>query len=971
MSAAARDLALERRLSRCLEGEVRFDAFTRGRYATDASIYQIMPAGVVFPKGEADLAAALAVAREHGVPVIARGGGTSQNGQPIGAGLVLDLSRHMRAITAVDPDGETATVQPGLVLEHLNARLRSEGLFFPVEPSTASRCTIGGMVGNNSCGARSIRYGKMVDNVRGLRALLPDGTAFAAGPRGGNDPGLSGSGPAADLADRMVALADRERDEIGRRFPKVQRRVGGYNLDALLPARPNLASLLVGSEGTLALTTEATLALSRLPAHRVLGVAHFPSFRSAMETTRHIVELGPVAVELVDENVLVLGADIPLFRRTLADITRGRPNCLLVVEFAGDDGAALRADLRRLDACMADHGFPDAVVEVVEPARQRQVWEVREACLNIMMSMKGDGKPVSFIEDCAVPLEHLADYTSAITDLFRRHGTVGTWYAHASVGCLHVRPILNMKGEEGARTMRAIAEEACELVRRFEGSHSGEHGDGISRSEFHERMFGPRLVSAFEEVKDAFDPANSLNPSKIVRPHRMDDRALMRFPQGYAATEPARTALDWSDWGGFGRAVEMCNNNGTCRKTSAGVMCPSYRATLDEQHTTRGRANSLRLAISGQLGPDAFTSADMKATLDLCVSCKACRRECPTGVDMASMKVEFLHHYHRRHGLPLKERLIAYLPRWAPWAARVAPLANLRDRLGLLARLSERWLGFSARRTLPRWGRPWRPATRPGGADAVIGDGLDVVLFGDTFNRYFEPENLSAAERVLAAAGYRLHRAEPAGGGRPLCCGRTFLSAGLVAEARQEARRTVDTLMPFVARGARIVGLEPSCVMTFRDEFSTLLPKAEVEGLGAAALLLEEALAADLAAGRVALPFAAGVGRVAHLHGHCHQKAFGAMGAVESVLRAVPGLDLRPIESSCCGMSGAFGYDARTIDVSLAMAELSLLPAVRKAAPADLVVADGTSCRHQIQDGAGREAVHVVRVLDAALRPAA
>src|SRR3712207_1507778 len=516
-----------------------------------------------------------------------------------------------------------------------------------------------------------------------------------------------------------------------------------------------------------------------------------------METTRHLVALGPVAVELVDNNVLVLGADIPLFRQTLAQITKGEPNCLLLVEFAGDDREALIAGLRRLHQCMADHGFPDAVVEVVEPARQRQVWEVREACLNIMMSMKGDGKPVSFIEDCAVPLEHLADYTSAITDLFARYGTRGTWYAHASVGCLHVRPILNMKSERDIKAMREIAEAACDLVKRFEGSHSGEHGDGISRSEFHRKMFGERLIGAFEEVKDAFDPEARLNPRKIVRPYRMDDRTLMRFPEGYAVTEPVRTVLDWSEWGGLGGAVEMCNNNGTCRKLAGGTMCPSYRATLDEQHLTRGRANSLRLAISGQLGPRAFTSYDMKETLDLCVSCKGCRRECPTGVDVAKMKIEFLHHYYARHGLPMKERLVAFLPRYAPVASKIGGVLNLRDRIPRGPAASQALLRFSARRSMPKWTKPWREKARPWSAAAVRGDGRDLVLFGDTFNRYFEPDNLTAAERVLARAGYRLHRVEPNGGGRPLCCGRTFLSAGLVKEAREEARRTLDAVAPF------------------------------------------------------------------------------------------------------------------------------------------------------------------------------
>ena len=959
--------AIALQLKGAIEGEVRFDAFSRGRYSTDASIYQIMPAGVVLPKSAADVAACLGIAAEHGVPVVMRGGGTSQNGQPIGSGLVLDCSRKFNRIRAYDAQAGTVTVEPGLVLERLNTRVKADGWFFPVEPSTATRCTIGGMAGNNSCGARSLRFGKMSDNVLGLEALFHDGEPFGFGLTGNDADGVTGSERAADLARRMLALAGAHRDEIERVYPKVQRRVGGYNLDSLIEPRPNLAHLLVGSEGTLAATTAVTLKLSRLPAHRVMGVCHFPSFRAAMETTQAIVDLAPVAVELVDNNVLVLGADIPLFRTTLADITRGRPNCLLLTEFAGDDLAALRRDLRRLDACMADHGFTDAVVEVVEPARQKTVWEVREACLNIMMSMKGDAKPVSFIEDCAVPLAHLADYTDAVTEVFSRHGTRGTWYAHASVGCLHVRPILDMKQGGDVARMRAIAEETSELVRRYKGSYSGEHGDGISRSEFVEPLFGARLTRAFETVKDAFDPGNRLNPGKIVRAPKFDDRALFRFKPDYRVEAPRTPALDWSDWGGFGAAVEMCNNNGTCRKLAGGAMCPSYRATREEQHLTRGRANSLRLAISGQLGADALTSPDMKRTMDLCVSCKACRRECPTGVDMARMKIEFLHHYHARHGLPLRERLVAELPRYAGVAARLAPLLNLRDRLPALARLSERVAGLSARRSLPRWGRPWAETGAVSDPRAVVGDARDVVLFGDTFNRAFERGNLEAAERVLRAAGYRLHRVRPATGRRPLCCGRTYLASGQTDRAREEARRSLDTLLPFVRAGARVVGIEPSCLFTFRDEVLTLLPGAEARALAESAVLFEELLAADLAAGRIALNLADQGGRVAHLHGHCHQKSFGAMGAVETVLRQVPGLDVRVIESSCCGMAGAFGYRADTIDVSLAMAELSLFPALRQAGPDDLVVADGTSCRHQIHDGLGRQAEHVARVLDAAL----
>ncbi|MGL5139480.1 MAG: FAD-binding and (Fe-S)-binding domain-containing protein, partial [Beijerinckiaceae bacterium] len=650
-------------------------------------------------------------------------------------------------------------------------------------------------------------------------------------------------------------------------------------------------------------------------------------------------------------------------------ITHGEPDCLLLVEFAGERASDLALDLQQLDHCMADHGFPDAVVGVVNPAWQKNVWEMREACLNIMMSMKGDGKPVSFIEDCAVPLEHLADYTDAVTAVFEKHGTRGTWYAHASVGCLHVRPILNMKTAEGARQMRAIAEETVDLVRQFKGSYSGEHGDGISRSEFIAPLFGPRLAAAFGEVKATYDPENRLNPGKIVAPLPFDDRNLMRYAPDYAIGLPVPAALDWSVWGGFGSAVEMCNNNGTCRKTTGGGMCPSYRATLDETHTTRGRANALRLALSGQLGDDALTSPEMKEAMSLCVGCKACKRECPTGVDMAKMKIEFQHHYHARHGLGLREKLVAFLPRYARLASRIGPLLNLRDTVPGLARASEWMLGFSGKRTLPRWRKPWRDVEDGMASPSeVVGDGADIVFFADTFNRYFEPANLAAAMHVLTRAGYRIHRPLPAAADpRPLCCGRTFLASGQVDEARHELRRIVETLGPYVARGAAIVGLEPSCLLTLRDEAHTLLPAPEAKLLSGAALMFEELLARDLASGRAHLDFVDQQGRVAHLHGHCHQKAADVMGSVEACLKAVPGLDVSLIESSCCGMAGAFGYQAETIETSLRMAELSLLPAVRKAAKDDWIVADGTSCRHQIKDGAGREALHVARVLELAL----
>jgi FAD/FMN-containing dehydrogenase/Fe-S oxidoreductase len=954
------DAGLASRLRQNLRGAVLFDAGSRGRYSTDASIYQIEPLGVVVPRDAEDVAAAIAIAREEGVPVLPRGGGTSQCGQTVGRALVLDCSKHMDQVLAVDVERRRALVQPGVVLDRLNKSLRGKGLFFPVDVSTGDRATIGGMTANNSCGARSLRYGNMVHNVRAVDALLADGTAMRMGDVPGNFDDDVVPERYRDLVRGMRALHRREALEIERRFPKLLRRVGGYNIDMIDDAGHNMAQLLVGSEGTLAFFNAIELELQPIPPHRVLGICDFPTFYEAMAATKAIVALGPSAVELVDRTMIELSRDIAIFRATVDRFVQGEPAALLLVEFAGEDRDDALRRLRALVELMGDLGFPGGVVEATDPAFQSAVWEVRKQGLNIMMSMKGDGKPISFIEDCAVALDDLADYTERLTAVFEKHGTYGTWYAHASVGCLHVRPVLNLKQELDVLKMRAIAEEAFALVRAYKGSHSGEHGDGLVRSEFHEAMFGPRITRAFEEVKDSFDPQGLMNPGKIVRSSRMDDRSLFRFKPGYRA-EPLATALDWSEWGGFSGAVEMCNNNGACRKSDPGVMCPSYRATADEQHLTRGRANTLRLALSGQLGRDALASEAMRETMSLCLSCKGCKRECPTGVDMARMKIEFLHHYRKSHRLGLRDRLVAYLPRYAPLAARLAPLLNLRDRLPGLAALSERVVGLSARRSLPRWhGAPYRdPPPPPEPASR------EVVLLVDTFNRWFEPENARAAERVLTRAGYVVRGATPAGE-RPHSCGRTVLAAGLVDEAKAEARRMLAALAPAVARGLPIIGLEPSCLLTLRDEFPAMLPGAETAALASRARLFDEFIAAESAAGRLVLDLKP-LSRKAVLHGHCHQKAFDVVRAGVAALQLVPGLEVETFDSTCCGMAGAFGFEAEHYDLSLAIGELGVLPKMR-AAPSDaLLVASGTSCRHQIADAAGRVAMHPALVLDRAL----
>ena len=955
--------AFAMRLARNIKGEVLFDRASRGRYSTDASIYQMEPVGVIVPETIDDVVAAMAIAREEGVPVLARGGGTSQCGQTVNRALVIDCSKHLRRILHVDVDARTALVEPGLVLGHLNGALRPHRLFFPVDPSTHARCTIGGMAGNNSCGSKSIRYGLMADNVRSIQAILSDGSQYRFGSVPDN---LDGQMPATivDLIQRLRALGVADAEEIAARFPKQLRRVGGYNIDVLTPAareagRDNLARLLVGSEGTLAFSAAIELTLHPVKPRKVLGICQFRTFRHAMEASRHIVTLDPEAVELVDRTMIDLGRRIPIYRGTIDRMIQGEPDSLLIVEFHGHEDAPLLAKLTELETLMGDLGHP-GVVRAVDAAFQADIAAVREAGLNIMMSMKGDGKPISFIEDCAVDLDDLADFTDGLNNVFERHGTKGTWYAHASVGCLHVRPVLNMKDTADVATMRSIAEEAFALVRAYKGSHSGEHGDGIVRSEFHEKMFGPRIVQTFGTVKELFDPIGLLNPNRITQPPKMDDRRLFRYGPEYGPTDDFQPKLDWSDHpgplGGMLGAVEMCNNNGTCRGFDTTVMCPSYRVTRDEVHVTRGRANTLRLALSGQLGADAMTSEPVADAMALCVSCKACRRECPTGVDMAKMKIEVTAARAERHGVKWRERLIGALPDYAPILSRMAALANLPNGLPPLRRLTERLFGFSAVRRLPRWRRD---AFRDVEAQAIAPASPrgDVYLLADTFNRYFEPENLRAAVKVLAAAGYRA--IIPPSDGRPLCCGRTWLATGRVDKARHEAQR----MMQHMPDDLPVVGLEPSCLMTLRDEFRSLLPGATTDRFAGRAMLLSEFIAKEKP--DLALRAVPGTARV---HGHCHQKAFGAFPDALAMLRLIPELSAQPIASSCCGMAGTFGYQVETEATSRAMAEAGLLPAVRAADAGDFIVADGTSCRHQIRDLAGREAIHSVRLMEQALK---
>ena len=956
-------------LKSSLSGDLLDGKFDRGRYSTDASIYQIMPEAVVLPKTIEDIQKTIQFSQENSIPILPRGGGTSQNGQTVNQAIVLDNSRYLNKIVEINEKNLTCVVEPGVVLDELNRQLKPFGLWFPVDVSTSSRATIGGMAGNNSAGGRSIRYGIMRDNVLAINAILSDGSKAHFGLVKKGLTGLEKVFP------KLIKIAEKNKKEIETRYPKVLRRVGGYNLDALLPdtlaSRPgsignekdiNLSHLIVGSEGTLAYSTSIELKLSPLPPPKIMALCHFSTFYEAMDSAQHIVQLNPIAVELIDSTMISLGRSIPIFSKTIDDFVVNDPQALLVVEFAENDWNENLKKVKDLEALIKDtsDSSNNSIVLIEDQKSQNRISEMRKSGLNIMMSMKSEAKPVSFVEDCAVPLHNLAEYTQGLTDIFDKYQTSGTWYAHASVGCLHVRPVLNMKDNKDIIKMRSIATEAFELVKKFNGSHSGEHGDGISRSEFNPVMFGKKLTNAFREIKSLMDPQGIFNPGKIVDAPKMDDRHLFRFSPGYSVSD-FHTELDWSTWpgsaNGFQGAVEMCNNNGACRKLQGGVMCPSFRVTGEEKDSTRGRANSLRLAMSGQLGPNAMASAEMLETMKLCVSCKACKRECPTSVDMSAMKLEVMALNAKINSLSIQEKLIAFLPDYAPLASSFNKLLNLRNSSKFLAKIGEKLTGFSAQRNLPVWRKDWyRNHEIP--TDPL--EKYPVILFVDTFNRYFEPENLRSAVRVLRNAGYQPFYPKPEGKSqKALCCGKTHLSVGNISKAKEAAERLVKTYLPFVQRGLPIVGLEPSCLFALKDEIPSLLKTNDAKLVSENVMTFEELLSKDKKFLKLR-PLKA----KALLHGHCHQKAFNVLQSVENVLNLIEDLEVEQIETSCCGMAGAFGYSKETIDFSIKMAEKDLLPKIRQAEEETILIADGTSCRSQIIDGTEREAVHVARLLD-------
>ena len=945
-------------ISNKVEGKTLFDDFSRGRYSTDASVYQIKPIGVVLPRDTNDVLNVMEYSQQNSIPLLARGGGSSQCGQTVGESIVLDYSRHQNKILDLNVEEKSIWVEPGVVLDHLNAYLKPHGLWFPVDVSTSSRATIGGMSANNSCGSRSLYYGNMVHNVLAIETILDDGSIHTFDEIQKNYlVEKNNQDRLYKIIDKFIDLRQKVGTEIDENWPTTQRRVGGYNIDLIDPNGFNSSNLLVGSEGTLSLFNKIKLKLSEIPKNKILGVCYFDNFHQAMELTKEIVKLKPTCVELMDQNLLNLAKEIPIYADGIKKYIKGNPKAVLMVEFIDTDQSIYEKKIKDLEYLVLNQNKNNQFSYYSNLEEQKEVFEIRKAGLNILMSMKGDKKPVAFIEDCAVSLDHLADYTAQLKEIFKKYNTSGMFYAHASVGTLHIRPVLNMKSDEDIKNMRSISEESFEIVKNYKGSHSGEHGDGIVRSEFHEMMFGKKIVNAFEEIKDTFDSKNLLNPGKIVRPFKSNDRDLMRYKSGYQA-QNISTHYDWSNWGQFTDAVEMCNNNGACRKLDSGVMCPSYRVTKEEKDLVRGRANTLRLALSNQLPEGSFASKEMYETMELCVSCKACQRECPMSVDMAKMKSEFLSHYYKKFSMRIKDRITSEMPRLIWLLKIIAPIFNKIKNLPLISSIVEKF-GFAVERNMPEVQN--QNTLREIYNDQNFSE-KKVILFADTFNVNFENQNLIYSIKVLNKFGYQA--IIPSFGkdklDRPLCCGRTYISYGQLDKASKELNRFNDYIINNNYFNLPVVGIEPSCLLTFNDEYQKLKNVNNREKIKNKFYLLEEFILEQIKNDNKVKTnkFDQNV----LIHGHCHQKSQDRMKGLTNLLSELK-INNKMIDSSCCGMAGSFGYDSKNYEVSKKMANLSLIPAINNSDEVDFIIANGTSCRHQISDLSHKKGKHVSELL--------
>ncbi len=949
---------VEHELRKTITGDIKFDTYSKMLYSTDASIYQMEPIGVVLPRNTEDVMATMQICSDSKTIFLPRGGGTSLAGQTVNHGVVVDFTKYMNRILSINAEERWAIVEPGITIDALNAGLKPYGLYYTPDPTTKSRATIGGSLGNNSCGAHSVVYGKTSDQVLELDVILSNAEKVHFNTIEENALQSILSSKPDSLEKRIytetLRLATEHREEIDRRYPRIQRRVSGYNLDFLRDNKPvNLSNMIVGSEGTLGTITAAKVKLEPIPTNIGLAIVHFKDLFESMEATVMILDHGPSAVELVDKMILDRSkSSLGLSRQTT--FIEGDPEAILLVEFFGENMKEVESKIDNMNQALQKRNLSYACSKALRPEEQRSAWAIRSAGLGLLMSVKGDSKPLPFVEDTAVSPERLPEYVRRFDSIVKSHNTYAGYYGHASVGCLHIRPMINIKTQSGLRDLVSISDQISDLVLEFNGSMSGEHGDGIVRGVWTEKMLGTTLYQAFKDLKSSFDPDNILNPGKIINTPPMTEN--LRLSPEQTVNEPT-TVFDFSKDQGFTRAIEMCNGVGECRKYMTGTMCPSYMATLDEEHSTRGRANALRSVLSGKIPSATFASKGLFDVMDLCLECKACKAECPSQVDMAKLKYEFLNIYYKENGYPLRARIFANIGALSKIGSALAPVSNWLSNLGITRWILDKYLNIDKRRPLPKFVNKSFQKT----FESNLGPGETttrgkVVLFNDTFMNYNYPNVGKAAVKIIEEAGFEVNLVDRK------CCGRPMISKGMLDSARKNARYNVDLLYPYIEDGAYIVGCEPSCMLSFRDEYPELLQDEKSKKVSEKSFLLEEFLDMLNKENSLNLDFQE-TEQTVLFHGHCHEKALVGNGPALSILNMVPGLTVREIDSGCCGMAGAFGYEKEHYDISMTIGSQRLFPAVNEVGPDTKIVVTGTSCRQQIQHGTNRETTHIVELL--------
>ena len=941
-----------------VQGEVRFDKMSRALWSTDASIYQIEPVGVVLPKTKDDIIAVLETAQKYGVSVLPRGGGTSLAGQTVGESIVLDFSRYMRDVVEINPEEGWVRTQPGIILDELNRILAPHNVLFAPDPSTSSRGNVGGALGNNSCGAHSIMWGKTVDNVHELDVILSNGDTTTFGQLSGDslEAKMRGSGFEGDIYRSLFEIGEGNRDEILSRYPKIQRRVSGYNLDEFVSGSNfNMARFVVGSEGTLVTITEAKLRVVPVPKYKGLAVLHCMELIESMEATVAALDLDPSAIELIG-SMIIRQAQSNLSYSRITDFIEGEPEALLAIELVANSEKELAHKFDLLKEMISKGGWGYSLVWLTKDADQEKVWDVRKAGLGLMMNVPGDAKPLPFVEDTAVSPHVLPDFVRRFDSIVRKHGTEAGYYGHASVGCLHIRPLINLKNQEGIDRMVAISDEISDLVLEFGGSMSGEHGDGLVRSGYNEKMFGSQIYQAFRDVKTAFDPKKIMNPGKIVDSPPMTDN--LRYGSTYGTLSP-QTGFAFAEEGSFATAIEMCNGQGACRKVHGGTMCPSYMATRDEEHSTRGRANALRAAMSGAIPTDMLTSERLYQVMDLCLECKACKAECPSNVDMAKLKYEFLNIYHQENGYGLNNRFFGNVDLLSKMGAFFAPISNWMMNTSFSKQLLEKTIGIDKRRQLPnfapqtfqQWFRSRVDTETPKNPKGM------VVLFPDTTTNYNHPELGIATVNILEKLGYEVILPNSR------CCGRPMLSNGMMSQAKANVDFNISSIYPFVEKGAKLVGIEPSCALGFISDFSDLASEPEkAKEISENTMLIEDFFLYATKEEDFQFTNPPQNQKVV-FPGPCHQKALVGTTSAMEVLKTIPGLEPVEIKSGCCGMAGSFGFYKDHFDISMQIGEDTLFPAIREENDDVIVVSEGVSCRQQIEQGTQRKTKHLVEVL--------